>query len=323
MNLSTPIFYYNTPDPAAGGGAGTAAPGTAPPPGGQGQEAQQNEGFWNLFPNVPQEHRTLLEPHIREVQGHVTKLEEQIAPFRQFADAGLTPQAAEGLIRFSANFERSPLDTWIQMGKMLQTDYAGKGPVVDPDVDIDYLAALARGEDPDADMLAGQQGGVPGQAAPQDPGNGQVPPEWAQYVADLQQQVQALGQALQQDRAQRQDAVSDRLLENQLATMKKAVVDAGWPEDLINDQELYSRLIVHGGNVQSAIKSMVDVRGGLLKGYTDNQQRNQPGDLNMPNGAPPAPPQKPSGRGQDSWGKATRNATSRLARENQAAAQQH
>jgi len=267
----------------------------------------------------------LLEPHIREVQGHVTNLESQLAPFRQFSDAGLTPQAAEGLIRFSADFEKDPLGMWVKMGRMLQQSQNGQAPVVDPDVDIDYLEALARGQDPDAGLLAAPEGVQPGQQPPQDPGNGQLPPELMQYVQGLQQQVQILADELRGDRASRQEAVQERILDNQLAAMKKAVTDAGWPEDLISDQDLYARLITHGGNAQAAIKSMVDIRGGLLKGFTEgHQQRQQPGDPNLPNGAPPTPPTpKPSGRGQDAWGRATQNAHSRLARENQAAAQGH
>lgn len=295
-------------------------PGTAPV--GQGQAQPQNEGFWNLFPNVPQEHRALLEPHIREVQGHVTKLEEQYAPFKQFADAGFAPEAAEGLLKFSADFQRNPLEMWIRMGKALQQSQNGGRPVVDPEVDIDYLEALARGEDPDAGLLNEPQGGVPGQ--PQAPANGQLPPEVGQYIQGLQEQVQTLAQELQNDRAQRHESVQDALLDRQLQVMKKAVVDAGWPEDLLNDQELYARLITHGGNAQAAIKSMVDVRGGLLKGFTETNTA-QPGELNMPGGAPPAPPQE-TVRGRDAndpWKKASRNATSRLRRENQAAAQQH
>lgn len=310
-----------SPDPSAAGtgGAGTAAGVQA---GAQGSQ-QPNEGFWNLFPNVPEEHRALLEPHVREMQTHVGRLEQQLAPFKQFSEAGLTPQAADGLIRFSADFEKDPLGMWVKMGRMLQSDFNGRGPAVDPDVDIDYLEALARGQDPDAGLLAEPPGGMPGQEVPQDPGNGQVPPEIAGYIQQLQSQVEALASELRNDRTQRQETVQDRMLDNQLTAMKKALTEAGWPEDLLGEQELYARLITHGGNAQAAIKSMVDVRGGLLKGFTEgNQQRQQPAELNMPNGAPPAPP-RPSGRGQDSWGKATRNAQSRLTRENQATAQQH
>jgi hypothetical protein len=319
-NIFRPQFMWEYPDPGSAGGAGNPAPGTAPPGQGQPQDGADptNQGFWAMFPDVPEEQRPLLEPHIRSAVGRVTQLEQQLAPFKPFLDAGYSPQAAEGLIRFSADFERNPADMWLRMGAMLQQRPGPNGrPVVDPELDLDHLAALVRGEDPDAQ----QQGQVPGQQ--QGPVEGQLPPEVLQYIQGLQQEVEDLKQGFTQDRVQRQELVQDRLLDQQLTQMKSSLKEAGWPEDLLTDEELYSRLIVAGGNVESALSGMVNVRSGLLKGFTE-QNQGQPGDLNMPNGAPPVPaPQRPSGRGNDSWGKARTGATQRLARANQAAAQQH
>lgn len=321
-NILRPQFMWETPDPGgSAGGAGNPAAGTALPGQGQPQGGADptNQGFWAMFPDVPEEQRPLLEPHIRSAVGRVTQLEQQLAPFKPFLDAGYSPQAAEGLIRFSADFERNPADMWLRMGAMLQQRPGPNGrPVVDPELDLDHLAALVRGEDPDAQ----QQGQVPGQQ--QGPADGQLPPEVLQYIQGLQQEVQELKQGVTQDRVQRQELIQDRLLDQQLNQMKSSLKEAGWPEDLLTDEELYARLITAGGDVNHALSGMVNVRTGLLRGYTEQNQNGRPGALNMPDGAPPTPPTNtPSGRGNDSWGKARVAATQRLARANQADAQQH
>lgn len=319
----------NTPDPASGGGAGLAqpAPGAVQPNGdqgvgapapaqgqqGQGQQGQQqgDGNWWNLFPNVPQEHRQLLEPHLREMQGYTSRLEQQLAPFRPFVEAGISPETAQGLLRFSTDFDRDPRAMWIRMGQMLQQ---GDRPVIDPDLDLDYLDALSQGQDPDAGI------GVPGQ---QEEGQLQGDPQLLQEIASLKQQVEQLSGGFQQQQVRAQEQAQDRLYRHQLTTISTALKEAGWPDDAMpNEQTLAAYLLTHRGNTQSAVKAMVDQRTALLRGFTaqNQQQRDQQNQrTNMPGGPPPTDPRSP--RPKDAWGTARQGATARLRRANSAAAQ--
>lgn len=311
--LFHPTFYFETPDPAGGGGAGTAAP--VQPAQGQGQPAADN-GFWGNFPNVPEDVRPQLEPHLRSVQGHVTQLEQRYAPFKPFIDAGLDAQGAESLIKFSADFERDPVTVWLNMGRMLQNGNGGQ-PVLDPDIDMDYLAALARGEDPDAGQTA-QQG--------QQPIDGSTDPREQQLLGIIEQlrgEVEELRNGFQQEQVNRQTQMQDRLFERRLTAMRETLKKSGYPDELLSDENLTARILVAKGNVQQATQGMIDERTALLRGSPAVQRATggtqQP--TNMPKGAPPAPPrQKPQHR-DGSWGVARDRATARLRRENIAAAQ--
>lgn len=304
-------LYFETP---ADGGVGQAPVQT--PTGAQGQ-AQGSEGFWNLFPNVPQEHRALLEPHIREMQGHVTRLEEQLTPFKSFTDSGVDPQTAAGLIRFNNDFMANPLEMWVRMGSMLQQQQGQDGrPIVDPEVDLEYLAALARGEDPDADA-ADQAGGLPvGQQPQGGAGEGQL-------LQQMQQRIEQLQNELEQDRTQRQTAVQDIVLDRRMAQMRDALKQAGYPEDLLTDDEMHARIIAYRGDFQAATKSFLDHRAGILKGFTD-QRNNGPKPLEMNNGTPPVAPREEV-RGRDAgdpFARARPKAMSRIRRENRTTAQE-
>lgn len=309
-----PTFMWENPDPAGGGGAGTAAPGTPPP--GQGQPAA-NDGFWGNFPNVPAEARGQLEPHLRDVQGYVTSLEQAHAPFKQFAEAGLDDQAAGSLIKFSADFERDPLTVWLNMGRMLQQANGGL-PVLDPEIDIDHLAAMAAGEDTDA-------GGYEGYGQPVgQPAEGDVSPQVMQYIQKLQDQVKQLSDGVENDRVTRQTQVQDQLYERRMGQMREAVKKTGYPEELLTDEKLTATILVHKGDMKAATQSLVDERTALLRGSPSVQRATggQPqSGATMPNGAPPTPPRVKPNHRDGTWGKARETATARLRRENIAAAQ--
>jgi hypothetical protein len=308
-HIFRPTFMWEYPDPAGGGGAGPAAP--VQPAQGQGQPA--NEGFWNLFPNVPQEMRPQLEPHIRPMQQHISQLEEQHAPFKPFVQAGLDARAAESLIKFSADFERDPINVWLNMGRMLQDSSDGQ-PALDPEIDLDHLAALARGEDPDA--------GDPGQGQP--PGDTPQEQQLLGYITQLQQKIEELENGFQQDRVERQTAVQDQLYERRLNQMRETLKKAGYPEELLTNEDLTARILVAKGNIQAATQRMVEQRTALLRGSPAVQRATggQPQTgANMPSGAPPAPPREKTTHRDGSWGKAREGATARLRRENIAAAQ--
>jgi hypothetical protein len=271
-----------------------------------------------MYPDVPHEHRALLEPHLKGAQGRVTQLEQQYAPFKEFIDSGMDPQTAGNLLKFSATFEQDPLGTWVRMGRMLQQPgQQGQPPVIDPELDVDYLEALARGEDPDAGLMDTAMGqGQPGQAGT--PANGQVDPEFAQYVRGLEEQVQQLTQRYETDARTRHETVTNQLFERSLNRIREAVKQSGWPEELLTDREIGAKLIVNNGNVQQTITDLTNTRTGLLKGFTDKKEPAADG-VTMPNGAPPTTPKpKPA---KDSWGRARQGATVRLRRNNIADAQ--
>lgn len=332
-SLILPILYMSFgdggggggPDPAGGGGAGTQpAPGTPPlgqgPPAGAAPGAGQppaNQGVRQFFPDVPDEHWAIMEPHVGRFEGTVTQLQQQVAAFKPLIDAGYDPQKLQGLVNFESNFDQNPLQTWIQMGQMLQEGQNGQPPAVHPDVDLDYLAAIARGEDPDAapGVPQGQPGAPPAGATP----------ELAQayeQISALTQQVAQLQQGFQQDQVSRQTAVEDQVLTRRMGQMREALTKGGWPEDLLTDENLGAQVIMHRGDYAKATQALLAQRAALLKGITDprlnpNDPSNTNPETQLPNGPPPSRNREVPRRDEhDPWKKGTRSATARLARMN-------
>jgi hypothetical protein len=124
----------NTPAPS--GQPATPPPSTgqaAPTPQEQGQQTQQREsGFWGRFPTVPEDQRAALEPHLKQVQGYVTRLEQTyVAPFK-----GYTPQQVQGLAQFAKAFDTNPLQTFLGIAAQLQ-----QAGTIHEDLDLEALAA--------------------------------------------------------------------------------------------------------------------------------------------------------------------------------------
>lgn len=312
-------IYFNTPDPASGGGAGTVADGVQPgAQPGQGappqQQGVQSAGFRQNFPNVPDEHWALIEPHIGQVEAYTTQLQQQLAPFKSLVDAGYTPDRVQGLVNFETRFEANPLETWVELGKMLQQPGGNGQSAVHPDVDLDYLAAIARGEDPEQGAAPGIQPG----AAPVQPGaDGQTPEMQAllQHVQSLQQRLDQAEQTSQQQEVARQTAIQDQVYDRRLGQMREALTQGGWPEDLVSDEMLGSQIIIHRGDFAAATKALLDQRANLLKGFVANRQQTQPTDL--PNGVPGTASRDVRNRDKgDSFKEATNRASARLARLN-------
>src|SRR6476619_110244 len=87
-----PILHYESVDTTQSAAQGTPPSNGTAPAQGQGQPQQGGTGLdWGMFPNVPEEHRPLLEPTIREqIQPYITRLEQQYAPFKGFE--GVSPE---------------------------------------------------------------------------------------------------------------------------------------------------------------------------------------------------------------------------------------
>jgi hypothetical protein len=237
-----------------------------------------------MFPNVPEEHRALLEPTIREqIQPYITRLEQQLAPFRAFE--GVDPQDAAGLLQMAQDFERDPVDVWLKMGQALFQN----GQHLQ-DVDMDVLGQLARGEFPDEEPQAGN-------------GNGQLPPELAQYLQPLQQQIGELTQWQQDQLAREQERQRQQMEQRQnqaftqaVAKVKTDVVASGYPEELLTDEAIRAAIITANGQVDAAVQHFVNMRTGLLKGFVDQRQP-QGQKPNVANGGPPRPPEPRQRRG--------------------------
>lgn len=265
--------------PAQGpnGGQPGSAPGQAPAQGATGGDSAK--GFnWGLFPNVPETQRPLLEPHLRDVLGHVTKLEQQYAPYKPLIEQGVNPQELEGLQRFAQAYQQNPLGTWLQMAQQLQQQGA-----IHEFLDLEQVQALAQGQDLD------EEPGMTGD--PAEPGAGTEDPR----IAQLTQQVEQLTQIVQSDMSQRQQRVQDGLLKQSLGQMKSTLKEAGFPEGVLTDEMLTAALITHRGDVTKATESFTQTRDGLLKGHVETATADN-NDLDMPKGSPKPPEKGPPPR---------------------------
>lgn len=274
---TSPIIYYAAIDPAGGGGGGQpgGTPSGAPTPNAQpgSQGGGQGGGFREqFFPNVPDEVWGQVEPHVRNVQGHVTQLEQRYAPFKSYRDEDL-----QGLANFSTAFDRDPVGQWLRIAQVLQ-----QNGQLDEELDLEHLAAIVTGTMPDE------------QPATQQPSqNGDVPP-WAQQ---LMQRLDKLEGGVNQFTSSHRQQVEDAVLQRQLTTMKDGLKKAGFPDDAVSQEQLLAAYIAHRGNAQAALQSFVGMRTNLLKGFTrqgrpgtqpaPNQASGDNNDLELTNGVPP------------------------------------
>jgi hypothetical protein len=300
-NLYQPTFLYEVPGGAASGGAPPVAQPAAPTPQpAQGQGQGQGDGFRStFFPNVPDEHWQLIEPHIGGVNRHVTQLQQRYAPFNSY-----TPEAVQGLARFAEAFEQNPTAQWIVMARALQ-----QNGQLDPDLDLDHLESLINGQQQaEATSPVGEIEGVP--------------PQIAEMLQQQQQVIQQLQERLDKGDMTQRQSIEDQALKRTMGWMKTQLKKAGVNEELLTDQRLMGMFISHGGNPQAAIQDAIDYRTALLGGVVpDPKQQSQKQELKLDNGVPPvktAGVRKPSGgnrRGM--FAKVSTAAEQSLARANQ------
>jgi hypothetical protein len=300
-NLYQPTFLYEVPGGAASGGAPPVAQPAAPTPQpAQGQGQGQGDGFRStFFPNVPDEHWQLIEPHIGGVNRHVTQLQQRYAPFNSY-----TPEAVQGLARFAEAFEQNPTAQWIVMARALQ-----QNGQLDPDLDLDHLESLINGQQQaEATSPVGEIEGVP--------------PQIAEMLQQQQQVIQQLQERLDKGDMTQRQSIEDQALKRTMGWMKSQLKKAGVNEELLTDQRLMGMFISHGGNPQAAIQDAIDYRTALLGGVVpDPKQQSQKQELKLDNGVPPvktAGVRKPSGgnrRGM--FAKVSTAAEQSLARANQ------
>ena len=289
----------------ATGGAPPAQP--APPQSGQGggdgggTAGGDGGGFnWNLFPDVPEEQRSLLEPHLRGVQGHVTKLEQQYAPWKGVLDSGLDSQSVMNLIALNQAINDNPVEAFLRLGRSLQEAEALSG-----DLDFDAVQQILNGEE------AVEPGAGPA-------GDGEEIPPWAQRLIDAEERRSTQ----EQQTTQQQEAQQRQEMLNQTVTgIKGQLKEAGWDEADLDDDLIVSAILTHKGDADKAFAMVNEIRNKVLKGFTSqNGGSGGANELEMPDGPPEG--SKPAGRGPRSeWASARKSAEQNLKRRNAAQAQ--
>lgn len=317
------LILYEVPDPAGGGGAaGAVADPSVQPPEGQGDPGTtpQPDQFWGLFPDVPEEMRAQLEPHLKTVQGHVTKLQQQLAPFKSFVDRGYDPQQIQGLFTFSENFDRDPLSTWLQIGQLLQQPDPTTGKsTIHEDLDLEILHKVATGQEIDDDPTAAAQ--TAGQL-PTGAEGANLPPEVTQLIQDLRQKVETLESGFNDEKVQRQSATQQRLLKGAVENIRTTLKEAGYTDDQlaqhVPEETIRAMLVSTNGNAAQAAQRLVDLRSGILSSIVDTGGQPKPLDTS---GGVPKPKTPPTRNPRDGFEASRPGATDFLRRQNRAAAQ--
>lgn len=286
-----------TPPPAAQPAA------TGQGDGGQGQQSTgpgQGSNFnWGLFPNVPENQRELLQPHLTNVLGHVTRMEQQYAPYKGLMDT-VSPDQVQNLLTFISNYNQDPVSTWMGLGQSLRED----GTIKNPNFSLDQLQALV------AEQAQGPQQGM------------EDMPPWAQQMAQQMQGIMQYVDSRQQQDAQVQQQETERQQQAILAeahtTIRDALKNAGIPEGLVTDEQITAELIVRQGDINQVVSSFTGLRDGFLGNFT-NQNSNGQRPPTISGKPPEAPKNGLRGRKGDEFREASLGAQQFLA---QAAAQE-
>lgn len=299
------------PSAEAGATPGQGTPGAGVQPGAPGQggapgqstaagkgDGQQGTFNWDLFPDVPEAQRELLEPHLRGVQGHVTKLETQYAPYKGLIDTVSADQVSN-LIGFLKGFNQDPMATYLGMAQDMQ-----QNGVIPAGVDLAQLQALLSGQQQAPAGQQQQEGEVPG---------------WAQELKNQVEQQQARAQAQQEAEQQAQtDAEYQETLATSLTNIRGALNTAGIEAETVTDKMIVAAIIASDGDEQVAGQMLTGLRDSFLASFT----KSNGGAPRPPNvqGQLPQPPR--SQKKGDGFDDARTGAAQLLAQRNAAAAQQ-
>lgn len=262
--------------PAAGVQLGGAAGNSAAPAGqGAAQQGSPTAGSngdgqfnWGLFPGVPEEARELVEPHLRTVQGHVTRMEMENAPYKPLT-ALVGPDQVENLVGFiNAYGADAP-------GTVLGLVQQG---IQDGSITADQVAQLTQG--------------APAAQTQAQPADGEQIPQWAQ---ELQQRLAQQDAAEQQRATQQAEAEQAQIMEQAKTNIRAQLTQGGIDESLVNDQMIVAAVIAHNGDEQAAANSFIQLRQGLLGAFTN--EKTTPGKQPTQRGQVPKPAAKPGRRG--------------------------
>jgi len=242
-----------TATPGQGAPAGGAQPG-APGQGaqqGQPTAAGKSDGFnWGLFPDVPETQRELLEPHLKNIQGHVTRMEQQYAPYQGLIQA-VEPGQVENLLAFLNGYGENPMNTLLGIAAQLMED-----GTIPQSVTIDGLQQF----------LGGQQLGAPAPEEAQ-PGPEQIP-SWAQ---ELMGRMDTYDQAQQAQETAQIEAEQDAVLNQAKADIRAQLTQAGIPENIVDDNMIVSSIIANNGDPVATATMLQNMRDQFLGNFTNSR----------------------------------------------------
>lgn len=264
-----------TTPPTQGAPAPAQAQASAQGAGGQGQPTGQGQGSgfnWGLFPSVPEGQRELLQPHLTNVLGHVTRMEQQMSPYKGLMEF-VQPDQAQNLLQFLQNYSQDPLATFMGLAQSLKDD----GTIQGQNFSVDALQALVN------------------EAQGPAPGTEDMPP-WAQQFAQQMQSIngwiEQQAQTQQQNEMQEQQRQNEAMLSQAYTTIREQLTQAGISnsEAFITDAQLQAGLIAHQGDITQVIQAFTQQRDGFLGDFT--RQNGQSGAKPPPtvNGKTPEAP---------------------------------
>lgn len=245
---------------ATAAGQGAPTPAAQPAAAGQGQGAgsptagSQGDGQfnWGNFPDVPEAERAALEPHLRNVQGHVTRIEQQFAPYRGITDA-VAPEQVENVVGFLNAYNADPPGTVLGMVQQAIED----GSITAEQVQ----------------QLSGQQVPAGGQQAQPDEGGDE--PQWAKELRAENQRLQ--GKFTQQEQAEQQrqteeaEAQNAAALEQAKTGIRTQLTDGGISAEAVPDNIIVAAIIANNGDEAAAAQSLLTMRTALLGEFTQTK----------------------------------------------------
>lgn len=266
---------------ATGQGAPTAGvqPAAAGQGGAQGQPTAGSNGDgqfnWGLFPDVPEAQRELVEPHLRNMQGRVTKVEQQYAPYKGLVDV-VQPDQVENLIGFLNGYSSDPVAT--TLGMVQQAVQEGT-------ITAEQLQELM------GPTTSPQKGAQPDQEE-------QVP-AWAQQ---LQQRLDQQDQKAQQEAEAAQEAELAQIMDQAKTNIRAQLTQGSIPENIVTDQMIVAAVIANDGDEQAAANMFSSMRDGFLGEFTNGKTTG--GQAPTVNGKIPDTPKPSKGRKGDGFAEA-------------------
>lgn len=265
---------------ATAAGQGAPTPAAQPAAAGQGQGAgsptagSQGDGQfnWGNFPDVPEADRAALEPHLRNVQGHVTRMEQANAPYQSLTQI-LAPEQVGNMVGFLNAYNSDPTGTVLGMVQQ---------GIEDGSITAEQVQ-----------QLTGQQAPAGGQQA--QPGQEDMP-QWARDMQAENQRLQA--QFTRQEQTQQQEVQAKAEAENAAALeqaktgIRTQLTEGGISAESVPDDMIVASIIANNGDEAAAAQSLLALRTALLGEFT--QTKTPPGGK-KPTQQGKLPAQKPQG----------------------------
>lgn len=256
-------------DPAApaDNGQGSGAPVAGAPAQGTAQGGTQTPSEssfdWNLYPGIPEDQREALEPHLKKTQGHVTQLEQRLAPFKAYLEADGGSEALQGLIAFDQAFTADPMATWQQLTQTMISDGA---------LTPEALQSLQFGDQGSEEEDVEAEGE-------------EVNPD----IAALTKRMDDRDEADQQRQEEFKAKVSEELLNRQVTRISDTLTkEMGLQVTDENREDVNRTVVAHiiaaGGNPEKALGSMKALIQSSRQALENEKDPKEPA---MPNGVPP------------------------------------